>query len=134
MACDFPCAIAGSGFCIAWVSLSGCASLKVLLAGDIFLEKAVEHSLHRRGNQIGIMGNTKVSEWVQGSIHQQFHKIRDVVRAAGGEIHGCIFRGVGHLYIPSDPAKPELVGARIPCVAASTSSCMLMPGCMQALL
>ena len=81
-----------------------------LLAGDVFLEKAVEHSLHRTCNQIGSVGNTKVAEWVKGSIHQQFYKIRDAVQAAGGDIHGCIFRGTGHLYIPSDPDMPELVG------------------------
>ena len=111
-----------------------CASLISLLAGDIFLEKAVEHSLKRTCNQIGSMGNTKVADWVEGSIHQQFYKIRDVVRVAGGEIHGCIFRGAGHRYIPCDPDKPELVGGSLPCAGANSFSCMLTLGFTPALL
>lgn len=99
-----------------------------LLAGEVFLEKAVEHSLNRTCNQIGSVGNTRVAERLKGSIHQQFYKIRDAVQAAGGEIHGCIFRGTGHLYIPSDPDMPELVGDVPTCVGASERDCMRVLG------
>ena len=105
-----------------------CFTNTPLPAGDIFLEKAIEHSLHRTYNQIGSVGNTKVAEWVKGSIHQQFYKIRNAVRGAGGDIHGCIFRGTGHLYIPSEPDMPELVGGRLTCVGASGCFYMLVRG------
>ena len=100
----------------------------------MFLEKDIEHSLNRTCNQIGSVGNTKVAEWVKGSIHQQFYNIREAVRAAGGEIHGCIFRGTGHLYIPSDPDMPELVRGSLTCVRASAPICMMMLGSTQAAL